>query len=436
MIAGGTMANGNSMGDRLDIIDTEVETWPDAERFYRAFEEIGVGMAMLELDGSYRWVNQAFSDLLGYTKPEILAKSSAEITHEDDRHINVDRLANLNAGDGSSFQAEKRFIHKDGHQIWVALHSSVVLDGDGNPDHTICQIQDVRGRKNAEQALIDANNNLERLIESRTRELRQEITERKSAEKALVHAVEKAEAASHAKSQFLANMSHEFRTPLNAITGFSDALSLGIRGPLENFGQEGYINNILVSGQHLLELVNDILDVSAIEANSLELREADFSLADLAHSTCVLMAPLADSMGVNLRNNIRDDTVWIFGDVLRIKQVLINLLTNSVKFTPRAGTVSVDYTGTDDGGCQISVTDTGVGMSNEGIAKAMGKFGRISQEIENGVQGTGLGLPLSSGLMALHDGLLNIDSEPGVGTTIRLRLPKERMLPNPLGIVA
>jgi PAS domain S-box-containing protein len=436
MIAGGMMGNGNSMGDQLNFIDTEVENWPDAERFCRAFEDIGVGMAMRKPDGRFRWVNQAFCDLLGYSKAEMLAKSSAEITHEDDLHIGVGRLANLNAGDNSSFETEKRYTHKDGHSIWVALHSSVVLDRDGNPDHTICQFQDIRGRKNAEQALQDANENLERLIESRTRELRQEITERKYTEKALVHAVEKAEAASHAKSQFLANMSHEFRTPLNAIIGFSDALSHGVRGPLENTGQEGYVNNILVSGQHLLELVNDILDVSAIEANSLELREAEFSLADLAHSSCVLMGPLADSMGVTLNNSITDDAVWIYGDVLRLKQVLINLLTNSVKFTPRAGTVSLEYKETDDGGGQISVTDTGVGMSSEDIDKAMEKFGRISHEIESGIQGTGLGLPLSSGLMALHDGLLNIDSKPGAGTTIRLRLPKERMRSNPVAPTA
>ena len=420
----------------LNIIEAKEQIWTDTERFYRAFEDIGVGMLMLELDGSFRWVNSAFCDLLGYTKDEILAKSSAEFTHEYDRQIGVDALARLNAGDGSSFETEKRYIHKDGRPIWVALHSSAVLDRDGNPEHTICQVQEIRDRKNAEQALVDANNNLESLIESRTRELRQEITERKYTEKALLHAVEKAEAASHAKSQFLANMSHEFRTPLNAIIGFSDALSHGVRGPLENSGQECYIKNIMVSGQHLLELVNDILDISAIEGNSLELREAEFSLADLAHSCCVLMAPLADSMGVTITNNITDDGVWIYGDVLRIKQVLINLLTNSVKFTPRSGSVTLDYAETEDGGGQISVADTGVGMSSDDIAMAMEKFGRISHEIENGVQGTGLGLPLSSGLMALHDGLLNIDSNPGAGTTIRLRLPQERMRMMPAGASA
>ena len=148
------------------------------------------------------------------------------------------------------------------------------------------------------------------------------------------------------------------------------------------------------------------------------------------------MGPLADSMGVTLNNSITDDAVWIYGDVLRLKQVLINLLTNSVKFTPRAGTVSLEYKETDDGGGQISVTDTGVGMSSEDIDKAMEKFGRISHEIESGIQGTGLGLPLSSGLMALHDGLLNIDSKPGAGTTIRLRLPKERMRSNPVAPTA
>ena len=222
----------------MNIIEAKEQIWTHTERFYRAFEDIGVGMLMLELDGSFRWVNSAFCDLLGYTKDEILAKSSAEFTHENDRQIGVDALARLNAGDGSSFETEKRYIHKDGRPIWVALHSSAVLDRDGNPEHTICQVQEIRDRKNAEQALVDDNNNLESLIESRTRELRQEITERKYTEKALLHAVEKAEAASHAKSQFLANMSHEFRTPLNAIIGFSDALSHGVRGPLENSGQE------------------------------------------------------------------------------------------------------------------------------------------------------------------------------------------------------
>jgi PAS domain S-box-containing protein len=385
------------------------------------------------LDGSFRWVNRAFCNLLGYTKEEMLATSSAQITHEKDRQIGVDRLAKLNQGDGSSFETEKRYFHKDGHPICVALHSSAVLDRYGNPGHTICQVQDTRDRKSAEQALLDAKNNLERLIESRTRELRQEITKRKYTEKALVHAVEKAELASHAKSQFLANMSHEFRTPLNAIIGFSDALSHGVRGPLENTGQEGYINNILVSGQHLLELVNDILDVSAIEANSLELREAEFSLADLAHSSCMLIQLLGDNLGVTIINNITDDTVTVYGDVLRIKQVLINLLTNSVKFTVVTGSVTLDFAILDNGDGQISVSDAGVGMSQEDIAKAMEKFGRISHEIENSVQGTGLGLPLSSGLMALHDGSLNIDSKPGAGTSVRLRLPEERIILKAIG---
>ncbi|MDP6840776.1 MAG: PAS domain S-box protein [Rhodospirillales bacterium] len=415
------------MDANLKFEERKNQPWPDAERFVRAFEDIGIGMLMLELDGAFRWANCAFCDLLGYTKQEILSKSFADITHPDDLDIGFDRLEKLVQGEIPSFEIEKRYIHKDGDVIWVELNSSIVLDAEGKPDHTICQIQDIRDRKKAERALIDVKNSLERQIESRTRELRQEITERKYTEKALVHAVEKAEAASHAKSQFLANMSHEFRTPLNAIIGFSDALSHGVRGPLNNSGQEGYVNNILVSGQHLLELVNNILDVTAIEANSLELREAEFSLADLAHSSCLLVTPLADQKGVRLANNIVDDAVLVYGDVLRIKQVLINLLTNSIKYTPPSGTVELDFAVLDDGDGQITVSDAGIGMDQEDIAKAMEKFGRVAHDHESELQGTGLGLPLSSGLVALHDGSLSIDSEPGKGTTVRVRLPKDRL---------
>ncbi|MDP6428736.1 MAG: ATP-binding protein [Rhodospirillales bacterium] len=241
-------------------------------------------------------------------------------------------------------------------------------------------------------------------------------------------AKEAAESSNKAKSEFLANMSHELRTPLNAIIGYSEALEGGIFGPIANEKQSGYLNIIHSSGNHLLSIINDILDLSAIESGKVELRETEISLDSVAAYSTQILQTRANKKAVRVSNKVDENLPKIRADELRIKQVLVNILSNAVKFTPEGGKVTLEAQLEGDGSLAVSVTDTGVGMDEDGLAKAMEKFGQVENEMTSDEPGTGLGLPLTRGLMELHGGSLEIQSALGNGTTVKLRFPMERVL--------
>jgi two-component system cell cycle sensor histidine kinase PleC len=234
-----------------------------------------------------------------------------------------------------------------------------------------------------------------------------------------------AEQASRAKSQFLANMSHELRTPLNAIIGFSEIIRDQTFGPVGSPQYRDYARDIHQSGQHLLDLVNDILDLSKVEAGAIELHEEMIDVADLIDSSLMLVRQPALRGEVNLVVELPDVLPSLTADPRQIKQVLVNLLSNAVKFTPAGGEVRV--TASTEDGMAIVVADSGIGIAAEDIPLAMAPFRRIDGEINRKLQGTGLGLPLSKALVEAHGGRLHLASTPGAGTKVTATLPSWRL---------
>lgn len=238
----------------------------------------------------------------------------------------------------------------------------------------------------------------------------------------------RAEAANIAKSRFLATMSHELRTPLNAILGFSEFMQVGILGKLENPTYREYVDNIHESGKHLLELINEVLDLSRIEAGRYDLHEEPVRLADVAEDCHRLLKLRAESKGLNLELYITPNMPPLWADERAVRQICLNLLSNAVKFTPHAGTVSLWVGLAQDGGQILSVKDTGPGIPADEIPKVLQAFGQGSLAHETAEGGTGLGLPIVQNLMALHGGTFNLQSEIRKGTIATVTFPRSRML--------
>ena len=230
-----------------------------------------------------------------------------------------------------------------------------------------------------------------------------------------------ATAASRAKSEFLANMSHELRTPLNAIIGFSEIMESELFGPIAQPRYRTYISDIHRAGKHLLGLVNDLLDLSRIDAGKLILNREALEVAALESSVVSLVRPQADQQGVSIDQELSVETVW--ADRRALLQILLNLMSNAIKFTPRQGVVTLIVSSEGDSGIYFRVRDTGVGMTMSEVAMAREKFGQVNSNLVSKRQGTGLGLPIAEGLVNAHGAKLEIDSEKGVGTTVWFRLP-------------
>jgi len=237
--------------------------------------------------------------------------------------------------------------------------------------------------------------------------------------------------ASHAKSECMATMSHELRTPLNAIIGFSSAITNETFGPVGNDRYSEYIGDISRSGQHLLELINDILDVSAIEAGKLMLHEESINVLNTCKEALHVVQHLADGDGVEVVFDHDDALPALHADERRFKQILLNLMSNAIKFTAEGGTVTLALQLNDHGQLVMRVVDNGIGMDADGVEQAMSTFGQLDSHLAREHEGTGLGLPLTKGLIELHDGVFEIISEKGVGTTAIATFPKERTVCGP-----
>jgi len=291
----------------------------------------------------------------------------------------------------------------------------------------IWNLQDVRtARLDAEKSrdqLNLLNRHLEERINMRTRELTRELNRHELTESRLRKSKHKIEAANHAKSEFLANMSHELRTPLNAIIGFSNMLRTEVFGPLTNDKQREYVNDILFSGEHLLELINDILDVSALEAHKLKLHTTVFSITDTIDTVWRMVDARAQTKNITLHQNISNDLDLIRADERRVTQIMLNLLTNAIKFTPSGGDVALEARLDEDKSILFRVSDTGIGMSEEDMITAFTQFGQIDSTFSRTEEGTGLGLPLTKGLVELHGGRITLDSKKGQGTSVTVHFP-------------
>tara|TARA_R110002072_G_scaffold19100_18_gene71144 strand:+ start:50 stop:1663 length:1614 start_codon:yes stop_codon:yes gene_type:complete len=255
-----------------------------------------------------------------------------------------------------------------------------------------------------------------------------DITERKQAEQELLVAKNQAEEASRSKSEFLANVSHELRTPLNAILGFSDIMKREMLGPIGSPRYREYLRDINGSAGHLLNIIDDILDLSKIDAGQMELCEDPLDLAQLIDDTLILAEGPAAEAGVSLSRRFCAETLPFLGDETKLKRVLLNLLSNGIKFSQPNGKVAVLVEQDKEDCLVLSVEDQGIGMTEAEIKLAVSRFGLVQSAMTRQHQGTGLGLPLLINLTEMHGGTWRIQSERGVGTKVSLRFPAERYL--------
>ncbi|MBT4770163.1 MAG: hypothetical protein HOO00_06510 [Rhodospirillaceae bacterium] len=239
---------------------------------------------------------------------------------------------------------------------------------------------------------------------------------------------DEAQKSSKTKSEFLANMSHELRSPLNAIIGFAEIMKDEMFGALGRSEYKEYAVDIHLSGTHLLDVINDILDLSKIEAGKLELVENNVDIWDVVEMAVRLSVPRADKGKITLKNSIPKNLPGLIADERKLKQIFINLVSNAIKFTPEGGEVSVEAEMDSSGSLALSVVDTGIGIAEENIPRAMAPFGQIDASLDRKYEGTGLGLPLTNALVDLHEGTLSIESIVDKGTRVIITLPSSRIV--------
>lgn len=263
-----------------------------------------------------------------------------------------------------------------------------------------------------------------------------DITHQKAARTELLDARLKAEAASEAKSRFIANMSHELRTPLNAIIGFSQLLMDETLWSPDKKRQRRYVDDIYSSGNHLLNLINEILDISRIEVGAIQLNEETTEIDQVIESCVTMVHPKAAAAGIRIKQVKTDDLPPVWVDCRLLTQAVLNLLSNAVKFTPKDGDIEISAGRDQRGGMTVAIRDTGIGMSDEQIGHVGHPFVQADSDLNRRYEGAGLGLAITKGLITLHDGELMLESTPGKGTSVFIHLPADRVLNDRVGSAA
>jgi PAS domain S-box-containing protein len=307
----------------------------------------------------------------------------------------------------------------------IIAHASAVLErGDAiESEHQLMAEDSLRTFLVFKFPLRDASGNINGIGS-----ISADISELKRAEHVYIEARESAEMANRSKSEFLANMSHELRTPLNAIIGFSHIMSAELLGPVGSSKYLEYAKDINLSGVHLLELINDILNISKIETGQAELSEERCDVVKAVQSCLTLVNQRADQGNVEIHSNLDENLPEMVLDLRKFKQILTNLLSNAIKFTPPNGSISIKGWSSPGDGCVFQVTDTGIGIALADIPKVLAPFQQIDSAPNRKYEGTGLGLSLSKALVEMHGGSLGLESEIGVGTTVTVRFPRERVV--------
>ena len=364
-------------------------------RFRDIFQAVPIGVAYTDLNGRIEQPNAAYCRMTGYSEPELLGMAVSTLTHPEDRAADRAALDGLLAGRLPLARLRKRCLTKDGAVLQVLSTVSLLRDDSGAPHRIVGLIEDI-----SEQLKLEA-------AES---------------------ARERAEASSRAKSDFLSRMSHELRTPLNGMLGFAQLLELD-REALLSERHQRWVAQIQQAGWHLLDMINDVLDLSRIESGTLQLQPEPLALEPLIVASMALVAPQAAARNIDLRRELETHApLQVMADATRVKQILTNLLSNAIKYNRDGGKVLIaTHVPAPDGGgaeamVELTVTDTGVGMTPAQLAQLFQPFNRLGRE-RGETEGTGIGLVIARLLAERHGGSLDATSTPGNGSTFRLRLP-------------
>lgn len=399
----------------------------ELETFRDIFENASIGIFQSTPQGKYVRVNPALAAMYGYDDVQDLMEAMTDIGHQ--LYVDPERREEfvktlMHNGSMESFESEVH--HRDGSTIWISESSRIVRNAEGDILYFEGFVKNVTQRVKLEKQVAEFTQTLEQKVQKRTSELLLEIERRRLAETSLKDALKEAEAATEAKSRFLASMSHELRTPLNAVIGFSDAMSSELLGPVEPPQYVEYVSIIKSSGTLLLELINDILDLSKIDAGAVELDYDSVDVSSLLLDCLDLTSHRATAAGV-LLEPVDDSqlSTSIHADQRRLKQIILNLLTNAIKFTPKGGRVTTQVKTGERGCLCIVIADTGVGIAPENINRVLSEYGQAEHGLDHVVEGTGLGLPITKKLVELHGGALTLESTLGAGTSVTVCLPQQ-----------
>jgi two-component system, cell cycle sensor histidine kinase PleC len=366
---------------------------PDQGRLSRIIDAVPAMIAATDRSGRWVFVNSRFAALVGLAPCRLLGKRPAEI--RDDLFF-------------------RRF----------AEHNTRLLAGEILPSSGEEEIIDAAGERRLLLTTKSAFRN-DRGEDAMVVTVAIDITERKHAERDLITAKETAEIANRSKTEFLANMSHELRTPLNAIIGFSQVMAGEMLGPMATKKYIGYARDIAASAEHLLGIINDILDVSKLEAGKLDLVEEPIDLPRSIRDVMRLVEQKARAGEVRITLEVDRDLPLLRADIRKVKQILLNIIGNAIKFSHPGGAIEISAR-SDSGAIVIAVVDHGIGMDADELEVAVSRFGQVASAWSRKHAGTGLGLPLAIGLSELHGGRLTVESSKGAGTTVAIRFPGER----------
>ncbi len=369
-------------------------------RLLQVIDAVPAMISARDAEGRYVFVNREFASAIGVPAERLIGKTPVELGDDPLSCRATEFEARLALAETLPASCEAELTDAEGRQRFLLITQSALREG-GAEARMVTVAVDISARKRAELDLVAAK--------------------------------EQAELANRSKTEFLANMSHELRTPLNAIIGFSQVIAGEMLGPIATRKYVDYSHDIAESAEHLLGIINDILDVSKIEAGKLELSEGPVELAKLLRDLLRIVEAKARAGGVRIEPSLAKGIPAIRGDPRKIKQILLNLLSNAIKFSHRGGVVEVTLKSESDA-VVLAVADHGIGMDSAEQQLAVSRFGQVASPWSRRHPGTGLGLPLAIALAELHGGRVEIESSKGVGTTATVRFPRDRsLLPAPIG---